>query len=77
MSVKSETKITNTGKVREALADALERLSKGDLAANDAKAMVGLANQITQNMAVELKHQSIQASLGLKVSTFGKINIGG
>ena len=77
MSVKADNEITTTGKIREALADALYRVSKGELPANDGKVMVGLANQITQNMAVELKHQTLQSSLGNKVTTFGKVAIGG
>ena len=77
MAIKSENTITTTGNVREALADALQRVSKGELPANDAKAMIGLANQITTSMAVELKHQTIQSTLGHKVTTFGKVEIGG
>lgn len=72
----TKSKLTTTGKIREALADALERVSKGELPATDGQVMVGLANQITQSMAVELKHQTLQASLGHKVVTFGKVSIG-
>lgn len=76
MAIKSEQLITTTGKVRAALADALQRVSKGELPANDAKAMIGLANQITCSMATELRHQTLQATLGHKVTTFGKVEIG-
>lgn len=75
--VKSETEITTTGKIREALASALVRASNGELSAADGKNLIGLANQITTSMAVELKHQQLQASLGLEVTTFGKVGIGG
>jgi hypothetical protein len=69
--------ITTTGLIREALADALRRAGDGQLSATDGKNMIGLANQITSNMAVELKHQAMEAGLGIAVTTFGKVNIGG
>lgn len=71
------SKITTTGKVREALADALDRVSRGELAATDGVVMIGLANQITHSMAVELKHQALENALGHKTVAFGSINIGG
>ncbi len=76
MTVKSKEKITTTGKIREALAEALVRAGRGELSAADGKNMIGLANQITSNMAVEIKHQTMQASIGNGVTTFGKVNIG-
>jgi len=76
MSIKSSSTLSTTGKIREALADCLVRVSAGTLAANDAKAIIGLSNQITTNMAVELKHQTLQSALGHKTVTFGKVNIG-
>lgn len=77
MSIDTKITLSTTGKIREALADCLVRVSNGTLAANDAKAIIGLSNQITTNMAVELKHQTLQSALGNKTDTFGKINIGG
>ena len=77
MPTKSKETITTTGAVREALASALIRSSNGELSATDGKNMIGLANQITSSMAVELKHQNIQSALGMEVTTFGKVNIGG
>lgn len=77
MTTKSTKQITTTGKVREALADTLKRVSEGSFPANEAKAIIGLANQITTSMAVELKHQTLCASLGQKVEVFGQVEIGG
>ena len=68
--------LTTTGKVREALADCLVRMANGELAANDAKAIIGLANQITNNIAVELKVKAVQSSLGQAVSNLGQVAIG-
>jgi len=76
MTIKSETSITTTGAIRDALAAALIRAAKGELSAVDGKNMIGLSNQITSSMAVELKHQNMQSALGLTVTTFGKVNIG-
>jgi hypothetical protein len=76
MSVKSNAKITTTGKVRAVLADALDRISRGELPAQDGQVMVGLANQITKNMAAEIKYQTIQSSLGLQATVFGSVCIG-
>lgn len=77
MAIKSEKTITTTGAIREALAAALVRSGNGELSAIDGKNMIGLANQITTSMAVELKHQNLQSSLGLEVTVFGQVNIGG
>jgi hypothetical protein len=77
MSNTKNAEITTTGKLRSALSDCLERVAKGELNANDAKAIIGLSNQITTNMAVELKHRGLQSSLGQQVTTFGKVEIGG
>lgn len=77
MAIKSKNQITTTGLIREALAAALTKAGNGELSATDGKNMIGLANQITTSMAVELKHQNMQSTLGLTVTEFGKINIGG
>lgn len=76
MSVKSATQLTTTGKVRAALADCLQRVANGELPANDAKAVIGLANQITTSIAVELKQQNMKSMIGQKVSELGALNIG-
>lgn len=69
-------KLTTTGKVRLALADSLERVTNGSLPANDAKAIVGLANQITNSIAVEIKHIVMKAQMGQKVEELGALKIG-
>ena len=73
----SKSTITTTGKLREALAGCLVRVSNGTLGSSDAKAIIGLSNQITTNMAVELKHQAVQGAMGNKVVQFGNVNITG
>lgn len=76
MAIKANEKITTTGAIRSALAEALVRAGKGELPAADGKNMIGLANQITTSMAVELKHQNMQSQLGQEVTVFGQVNIG-
>ena len=76
MSVKSKEVLTTTGKIRAALADALDRVSRGELPAADGKVMIGLANQITTNMGMEIKYQNLQSALGNTVSTMGALEIG-
>ena len=76
-NVKSEQVITTTGLLRATLAAALEKAANGELPAADGKNIIGLANQITTSMAVELKHQNMQSVLGQEVALFGNINIGG
>lgn len=68
--------ITTTGKIRMLLAAGLEKASEGNLSTVDGKNMIGLANQITSSMAVEIKHQAMEQSLGIQSTVFGNVNIG-
>lgn len=68
--------ITTTGKLRKLLSESIEKAAKGELAAADGKNIIGLANQITTNMAVELKHAEMQSRLGQAAVTFGHVSIG-
>lgn len=64
-----------TKELRNLLAEALDRCSKGKLPIEDGKNIVNLATQITSNMAVELKHQKFQEHLGRTVQSFGDTEI--
>lgn len=75
--MKSKQTLTTTGKVRESLARAMDLCAKGELAVNDGKNLIGLANQITNSIAVEIKHQNMQVSLGRNIKDLGDMNIGG
>ena len=72
----NNSEITRTGKVRDALAEALIRASRGELSSTDGKNMIGLANQITGSIAVEIKHQNMQKALGGSVTPLGMLSIG-
>ena len=76
MANNSGNSISTMGKVRETLAAALVRASEGTLSATDGKNMIGLANQITSSVAVEIKHQNMQAQLGQSVDVLGTLSIG-
>lgn len=67
--------ITTTGKLRKLLSESIEKASRGELSATDGRSIIGLANQITTNMAVELKHAEMQSRLGVAATTFGKVTI--
>jgi polyhydroxyalkanoate synthesis regulator phasin len=57
MAIKNKSEITTTGELREALADAIVRVSKGEMSAADGKALVSRANQLTKRMKEELEKQ--------------------
>ena len=57
-------KLRNTSKLRGSLMRAIKRAEKGDLSAVDGKNLIGLANQITQSLAVELKYKIAGNALG-------------
>lgn len=74
---KSTDTITTSGIIRNALAQAIDRASKGELSVNDGKNIMGLANAITSSITAEIKHQEMQIKLGRDVALLGQMNIGG
>ena len=74
---KSKETITTSGVIRNALAQAIDRASKGELSVNDGKNIMGLSNAITSSITAELKYQEMQVKLGLTVPGLGAMNIGG
>lgn len=61
--------------LRKALTGALTKATKGQLPVDDGKNIIGLANQITSNMAVEVKVMTMKNSLGHAEQTFGHLNV--
>ena len=49
--------ITTTGAMREALADALTRVSRGELSGSDTKEILKFSKQVNKRMADKLKDQ--------------------
>jgi hypothetical protein len=72
----AKTTKTTTGDIREMLAASLKRATKGKLSAVDGKNIIGLSNQITKSMAVEIKHAHMQEGLGVAVDVFGSAQVG-
>lgn len=64
-----------TSKIRSVLAEALDRAMAGNLSAEDGKNIIGLANQISHSMAVEVKVQTMNAKLGHNNEKFGSLRI--
>lgn len=67
--------ITNTKQLRQFLANQLERAASGELDHRDGRNVVGLANQITSNMKVELQAAELKMKLGLQVEAFGALEV--
>lgn len=65
-----------TSGIRKMLADAMEKASKGELATEDGRNIVGLANQISHSMAVEVKVSMMKDRLGQQTDKFGQLDIG-
>ena len=71
----SINKKNTTGRIRAALADALTRAMDGNLSAEDGRNVIGLANQISQSMAVEVKVMTMKNSMGHHTEKFGELEI--
>ena len=68
---------TTTAKIRSALALALERCVKGELDSTDGRNLIGLANQISNSMATEVKVMTMQMKAGHAVEKFGSLEVDG
>lgn len=68
-------KHNTTGKIRAVLAEALERAMAGNLSSDDGRSVIGLANQISQSMAVEVKVLTMKASMGHQSEKFGNLAV--
>lgn len=64
-----------TKDIRKTLCAALAKAEKGDLAADDARSIIGLANQISGSLATECKVISTKLRLGHQVDKFGDLSV--
>lgn len=69
------TTINTTSKIRKALAEALDKAVRGDLSAEEGRAIIGLANQISQSMAVEVKVATMKLRTNQHVDKFGDLAV--
>lgn len=71
MAARSNT----TSKIRGVLAEGLNKAISGELSAEDGKNIIGLANQISHSMAVEVKVMAMKSKLGHQVGKFGELKV--
>ena len=64
-----------TKDIRKALAESLTAVQEGRMAPEQAKSLIGLANQISQSMAVEVKVAKLKIQLGQESDKFGSLNV--
>jgi len=64
-----------TRQIRKMLCEALDRAANGKLAADDAKSVIGLANQISASLATEVKVATLKIRLGQAANTIGDLNV--
>lgn len=64
-----------TKDVRKILTTAMEKAADGALSAEDGRNIIGLANQISHSMAVEIKALAMKERLGQKSETFGHLKV--
>jgi len=64
-----------TREIRKMLCAALSRCEKGELPHEDAKSIIGLANQIQASLATEVKVATMKMRMGSAVDTFGSLEV--
>lgn len=64
-----------TSAIRKTLSLALKRAIDGELSAVDGKNIIGLANQISQSMAVEVKVLAMKMQMGHTTEKFGELSV--
>lgn len=64
-----------TSDIRNMLCTALKKAEKGELSHDDAKTMIGLANQVSQSLAVECKVIAMKLRLGAQADTIGQLKV--
>jgi hypothetical protein len=57
------------------LVTALDRAMKGELSSEDGRSVIGLANQISNSMAQEVKVATLKLKAGHQVDKFGELEI--
>jgi len=64
-----------TKDIRRVLAESMAKAAKGELAVEDGRNIIGLANQISQSMAVEVKVQIMKERVGQQADKFGHLDV--
>lgn len=61
------------GDLRNTLFDQLKLATQGKVSRDDGKTIIGLANQISNNLNTELKARELEIRLGNTVENLGKL----
>jgi hypothetical protein len=64
-----------TKDIRNSLCNALKKAEKGELPHDEAKTIIGLANQISQSLATEVKVISLKLRMGAQADAIGSLNV--
>jgi len=64
-----------TRQIRKMLCNALDKAANGELAPEDAKAVIGLANQISASLATEVKVATLKMRLGQVANQIGDLDV--
>ena len=64
-----------TKDIRTSLCNALKKAERGDLPADEAKTIIGLANQISQSLATEVKVIQLKLRMGAQADAIGSLNV--
>jgi hypothetical protein len=64
-----------TKQIRKMLCNALEKAEKGELKPDDAKSVIGLANQIHASLSTEVKVASMKLRAGQIADTLGELDV--
>ncbi len=64
-----------TKDIRKMLCNALTKAEKGELPMDEAKSIIGLANQIQSSLATEVKVQTMKLRMGAQADALGDLNV--
>lgn len=69
-------KKTTTRAIRKTLVKAMEEAAAGNLSAEDGRNIIGLANQVSASMSVEVRVMSMKSKIGHQTQKFGDLEVG-
>jgi len=64
-----------TKDIRNMLCNALKKAEEGKLPNDEAKTIIGLANQVSQSLAVECKVIAMKLRMGAQADAIGQLNV--
>jgi hypothetical protein len=64
-----------TKDIRNMLCNALKKAERGDLPVDEAKTIIGLANQISASLSTECKVIALKLRMGTQADAIGSLNV--